>query len=99
MFKCALDGIEIEIILSNHSRMRMAQRKISSQAVYGTIVAGLEQILDMKSGEDFVIVDRVSEATVVASVTSEGGDIYVEIITVVDNLYTYARDGQKIINL
>ena len=99
MFRCDYDGCKIEMEFSAHALKRINQRGLNQTAVFGSIVAALDFILDLKDGEEFVVVDKEARCTSVAGMKFEGDVLCIDIITVIDTQYTYTKVGQKMIKI
>lgn len=99
MFRCDYDGCKIEMDFSAHALKRINQRGLNQTAVFGSVVAALDLILDLKDGDEFVVVDKEAKCTTVAGMKFEGDVLEIEIITVIDTQYTYTKEGQKMIQI
>jgi hypothetical protein len=99
MFKRNYEGIDIEIDLSSHAIKRINQREMVKSAIYASVMAAMDFILEYKNGTEFIVVDKDCESSTVASVRAEGGVICIDVITVVDNTNVFVKKGTKIIRL
>jgi hypothetical protein len=100
MFSCKYEGNEIEIELSKHAEKRINERGMSKSAIYASITAGLDFILDLKPGTEFVIIDKDCESSTVASVYCDSQSVVsIDVITVVDNTDVFVKNGTNIIRL
>lgn len=98
MFEYKFEGIEIFINISNHAKDRLAERGVILAPVYGCVVGATDKVLDLKSGEEFAIVDRDLNIAVVGVVRC-AVDITVDIITVIDSDKIWVKAGTKVIAL
>lgn len=98
MFECKIEGCPVTIDDTNHSIRRYADRGITDYAVYGSIIAVGSAILDYPNGTEFVIIDEDINVSVVCGLHASGGDITIDIVTVIDNANIWVKKGTRIIN-
>lgn len=96
MFSFTIEGVPFCIFVSNHANLRMKQRKVQKYAAFGSIVALGEELLDMKHGEEFCVIDQDVGISVVCALYCRSLEVYIEIITVLDNSRFYAKKGTKV---
>jgi hypothetical protein len=99
MFSFTIDGVQMEILDTKHSLQRHAQRGVSKFAAYGSIVAVGEDLLDMRHGEEFCVMDRELGISIVCAMHFRGLDVFIDIITVLDDSHVYVKDGTRIYKL
>jgi len=99
MFKCDYEGVAIEVEFTNHAIIRVNQRGLNHSAVFGSIVAALDLILDLKNNDEFCIIDKEAECTTVCGMTFQGETLVISVITVIATQYTYTKVGQKMIKI
>ena len=100
MFTMNYEGTDIEMQLTDHAASRVRQRAMVKSAVYGSIVAALDFILDFKNEQEFAVVDEDAACTVVGAVhTSKSGNINIDIVTVIDNTDVFVKKGTSIVHI
>lgn len=99
MFRCEYQGVKIEVEFSDHAFKRVNQRGLNHVAVFGSIVAALDHVLNLKNGEEFCVIDKDACCTTVCGMEFQGETLVISVITVVNTLYTYTKDGQKMITI
>lgn len=98
MFECKIEGCPVTIEDTSHSISRYADRGINEYAVYGSIIALGEKILDYKDKTEFMIIDEDINVAIVCSLHANGGDITIDIITVIDKADVWVKKGTLILN-
>lgn len=99
MFTCEIEGCPIAIFVSDHAELRMRQRSVQKFACYGSIIAIGEDLLDMKHGDEFCIMDKELDIAVVCGLHARGMEVSIEIITVLDSHMFFAKDGTRVFKL
>jgi hypothetical protein len=98
-FSFEIEGVPMQVIPTAHAETRMRQRGVNKYASYGTIVALGEQLLDMKNGDEFCIMDKELGISVCCAMQYEGLDIVIYITTVLDNSKFFVKDGVQVFEL
>ncbi len=99
MFSFEMEGCPITVSVSQHANMRMKQRMVNKYASFGSIVAVGEDLLDMRHGEEFCIIDKELNVSIVCAIHARGSDIDICIITVLDNHQFYVKSGTRVYKL
>lgn len=95
-FNFTIDGIKIDVSISNHAKGRMFQRGVAHFAVYGAIVAMGERLLEMKNKEEFCIQDKDLCVAVCCAIHVDGLDTTVDVTTVLDHHMFFAKEGVRV---
>ena len=98
-FTFEVEGIEVNIQMSLHAIKRLNERDIKNYQVYGAVVTLGEEILDMKNGHEFIIVDEDLKASYVFGLHASPSDITIDVITVVDTQDIWNKRGTQILRL
>ena len=97
-FEFNVEGIEITISFSAHAQKRLKERQVKSYQVSGAVVMLGEEILEMKNGHEFIIIDEdLFESYVFAVHAERSGDIIIDVITVVDTPDIWNRRGTQVL--
>lgn len=99
MFTYIYEGTEIQIVITRHADERMEERGILLTPVYGAVVAVTDHILDLKSGEEFAILDKDLGVAIIGNIKCAKCDIAVTIFTVVDSANVWVKNGTTVIPL
>lgn len=95
-----VEGIDITVLPTSHASLRMRERNINGYQISGALMMLGEEILDMKSGHEFIIVDEDLDASYVFGLnTDKNGEIYIDVITVVDTKDIWNKKGMQILRL
>lgn len=100
MFECRTeDGMEVVIELSRHARKRLLERGVLEFAVYGSIISIIDDILDLKNGSEFAVIDQELDIAVICSVGVGSIDpkITITIVTVIDRSHIFVREGTAVL--
>lgn len=98
MFEYKFEGIELFINVSSHAKERLAERGVLMAPVYGCVVAATDKVLDLKSGDEFAILDKDLGIAVIGSIKC-ALDVTIDIITVIDSDKIWIKAGTKVIAL
>jgi len=92
-----INGQTFSIRLSDHAELRLKQRGIDLFQAVGVILSpGQERILNYRdSGRDIMIIDKEKGFSIVAAI--EGNCII--IVTVIDKIDIYIKEGTTAVNL
>lgn len=78
-----IDGFDVKVNLTSHADFRMDDRNVSRFDIMNLIIQAGEELLDMRRGEEFAIVNTLSETGVVCVMNATtSGDIRIDIKTV-----------------
>lgn len=91
-----VDKEEIRIEFSKHAEERADERNLEEYEVYSLILKMGENLLDLKDGEEFAIIDQESENAIICSINSRDFQLVIDIITVISNEKVYITRGTKI---
>ncbi len=85
------------IRVSTHAQKRMQERNISSYVIAGNILSlGKNRLLQLqKSGEDFIIIDDITNTSIVAGFKNNR----MFIITVIDKCNIFVKSETQVVNL
>jgi hypothetical protein len=99
-FNFEIEGIEVLVTPSIHANLRLIERDITGYQVSGALMMMGEDILDMKNGHEFIIVDEELDAAYVFAIHADKtGDICIDVITVVDSKDIWNKRGTQILRL
>lgn len=90
-----VDGEKITLEFSSHAWKRANERELSEYEVYSLIIKVGEQLLDMKDGEEFAVIDQELRNAVTCSINSRDCELYIDIITVISNDRVFISRGTK----
>mgnify|MGYP001092671431 CR=1 FL=1 len=92
-----IEGNTYSIRISNHAQKRMQERNISSYVIAGNILSlGKNRLLQLqKSGEDFIIIDDITNTSIVAGFKNNR----MFIITVIDKCNIFVKSETQVVNL
>lgn len=93
------DGIEVELVMSANSLRVIEENNIVKSNVYAAIVSSLDFVLDYKNNTEFAVIDETLDMMVVAAVHTGGKNIFIDIITVIDNDKVFVRNGLSIVRI
>lgn len=80
-----IQGIHIIIEYSFHGMEQSKHRSIYQAATVDMIQRGFNDIVDLQSGERFILVDNNLGISIIGAVRGIGGDILISVITTVDS--------------
>lgn len=92
-----IEGIPVLLEFSSHAQQRLVERGVSHYEAASLILKLGENILDLKSGEEFGVIDRDLEIGLVCSVSVLDVDIFIDVITVLQGERIYFSKGMKVI--
>ncbi|NBI07628.1 hypothetical protein [Senegalia massiliensis] len=98
-YQINIEGELINIDLSNHSLKRCEERGISKYEIYSLILKLGENLLDLRNGEQFAIVDKETGVGIVNQITAEYGEIFITVITAIHNDNIWISKGTKVLNV
>lgn len=99
-FTFEVEGIPVTVLPSAHAGQRLNERGITGYQITGAIMMLGEEILDMKNGREFIIVDEDLNASYVFAVHADKtGEVNIDIITVVDVTDIWNKRGTQILRL
>lgn len=98
-FSFTVEGITMQVEVSNHAYGRMKQRNVDQYATYGSIIALGERLLDMKNKDEFCIMDKELDIAVCCALHMDGLDITIDIVTVLDSAMFFVKDGVQVYQL
>ena len=92
-----IEGNTYSIRVSTHAQKRMQERNISSYVIAGNILSlGKNRLLQLqKSGEDFIIIDDITNTSIVAGFKNNR----MFIITVIDKCNIFVKSETQVVNL
>lgn len=96
-FSCNICGFDVTICAANHTIRRMRERELNFQAICGSIISVGNDILDLKNGSVFIIVDNELMVNIVSAIYTNGSLITIDIITVLLLSMKYFYKFDKII--
>lgn len=94
--KIFIEEIEIRLEISKHAEERSNERELTQYEIYSMIMKMGEQLLELKDGEEFAVVDRELNNAVICSMNCRGIDLVVDIITVISNEHVWISRGTKV---
>lgn len=92
-----IEDIPVTLEFSHHARQRLEEREVNAYEAASLVLKLGEQILDMKSGEEFGIIDRELKIGLICSVSVLDADIFIDVITVLQGERIYFSKGMKVI--
>lgn len=98
-FKVNYEGTEIELVMSANALRIIHEKDMVKSNVYASIVAALDFILDYKNRTEFAVIDQNIEVTVVAAIHSQGTNVFIDIIHIIDNTNVFLRKGLEIVRI
>ena len=94
------EGLDIFVDLSKHAKYRGHQRGFKPAYFYAAIRNAIDEILDLKDGDEFVLIDRFVGITIVAGLHMNGSSMLtIDIITLVDGIIETPYYTQKKIDV
>lgn len=96
-FDCNYNGKKVSIKFTHLSKMKMEDIGMQQEAIYGSVVSALAEIVQMKPNDQFVIIDKEAMSTTVCGVQQCDDLFMVSVITVVELSRTLVKEGQKVI--
>jgi len=92
-----IGGDTYSIRTSKHAQKRMQERDISEYVIAGNILSlGKNRLLQLqKSGEDFIIIDDITNTSIVAGFKNNR----IFIITVIDKCNIFVKSETQVVNL
>jgi hypothetical protein len=98
-FSFCVEGEKVIIELSKTASRRCGARNIDKYKIYSLVVKMGEKLLNFKNGEQFAIVDKATEAGIIAEINCFEGDVFVDVITVIYDEYIWISKGLKLLNI
>lgn len=98
-FNCIYEGQKFIIKFSRLARTRMEDVGMMEEAIFGSVVAAIQEVNKLEGDSQFAIVDKEAMSTTVCGVTVIDDVKLVTVITVVELSRTILREGQRVINL
>lgn len=98
-YEFTIEGIEVTVLPSKHANYRLDERNITGYQVSGALMAMGEEILDMKNGTEFIIIDEELDAAYVFAIHVDGLDISIDVITVVNSKDIWNKRGTQVLKL
>ena len=94
-----VDGIEIKIEMSKHAEDMCEERGLTEYEAYSMIIKLGEDLLTLKNGEEFSVIDRELNNAVICSMNSRDFNCVIDIITVISNSRVWISRGTKVYKL
>ena len=94
-----VEGEKIIIEFSKHAKQRCQEREVNEYEIYSLILKVGEDLLDLKNGEQFAIVDKEQRIGIVNQIYCDNYKIYIEVVTVLSSDNVYITRGTKTINV
>lgn len=98
-FKVTYEGIEVEVIVSARAERIVREYNMIMSNVYASVVSALDYVLDYKNETVFAVVDLGLEYTVIAAIHTEGVNVFIDIIEIIDNTNVFVRNGLEIVRV
>jgi len=92
-----IEGVPVVLEFSSHASLRLDEREVNAYEAASLVLKLGEEILDMKSGEEFGVIDRDLEIGLVCSVNVLDVDIFIDVITVLRGERIYFSRGMKVL--
>ena len=80
-----IDGVYTIIEFSYHSIKRGMERAIYESALVFMVQRGFDEILDLKNGERFIVIDKELRISFVGALNAVGTDIIISIVSAIDS--------------
>lgn len=80
-----IDGIPTTIEYTYHSIKRSRHRAVFVSVVTHMIQSAFDDILDLRDGERFIVIDNELCVSVIGALKAVGGDILISIVSVIDS--------------
>lgn len=85
MFTYNFEGNEIQVHITKHAKERLESRDILSATLYSTVVDVSDHLLDLKSGDEFVLIAKDIGVAIVGNITCVKLDTIVTVFTVINS--------------
>lgn len=93
-----IEGIPVILEFSSHSKKRLSERGVNPYEAASLILKLGENILNLKPGEEFGVIDRELEIGLVCSISVLDTDIFIDVITVLRGDKIYFSRGMKVLS-
>jgi len=94
-----VEGEKLVINLSKHAKRRCQEREVNDYEIYSLILKVGEDLLDLKNGEEFAVIDKEQDIGIVNQIYCDNGQIYIEVVTAISNDNIWISRGTKTINV
>jgi len=94
-----VDDIPVYIDFTGHADLRSVQRQLNKSVVFDILQEIGDRLLDMKSGTEFAIVHPEYFCTVIGCIYSQGTDVVLDIITVLNEREPYIKQGTEVLHV
>lgn len=91
-----IDNELIGIEISKHAEERMDERELNKYEVFSLIMKMGENILDLKDGEEFAVIDKELQNAVICSINSRDNELIIDVITVISDYRIWISRGTKV---
>lgn len=92
-----IEGIPVNLEFSSHAKDRLEERGVTPYEAASLVLKLGEEILDMRSGEQFGVLDRDLETGLICSISVLELDIFIDVVTVLRGERIYFSRGMKVL--
>ncbi len=95
--KVIVSGMSARFILSLNALHKIEDGNLSQYEILADLCLASDQVLDLKNGNAFAVVNPMMDTSLVATINSEDGILYYEVIDVLNHVpYGHVRkDGTQ----